>query len=1168
MSHKQDINHDNIELRNQGDLNKCASSAAYANVQQAPSQVSVSNYNNQIGENDINLKFGKSKSRYMDEDKMDDMGKHVSQSRVLRYGGSYAMQRQQNLMDENKDKEINKESQFIIGDKENFQTEKPLVQKDDLKKFDGKEKENGLGDHPFQTWTHERLFDHFKNNKEKGFSSAEADKLREIHGLNRITPKKQRSWLMKFLINMLGGFQIFLWVGGFLCVIVYIITNFHDYQTLTLGIICFVVVIGTSFFQTYQEGKSTDVMAALRALTPDKVMALRDGVMTEIDAVLLVPGDIIELKKNDKVPADLRVISGEKLKVNNASLTGENVDINLHSEVDEKSLYEAKNIARMGCNFTNGKGIGIVFSTGDNTFFGNIAKSTLNIKRPDSCLTKELKRLVFIMGTIAIIIGVIFLILALTGGYSVVDAIVFMIGIIIANVPEGLLPQITVALTLTAQKMQRQGVLVTNLEIIETLGATSVICSDKTGTLTCNRMTVSHLSYDDDIFGVNNRSPVEIELEEEYLQNRGLVNSRKIDIEKQYNTNSNSFQQLLKVIILNTNAKFESDDDKNGDVLNRKTKDGDASEAALIKFAQPIYDITEYRADYDIVHEIPFNSNNKWMLKIIKSVKNPQENQGRYTYLLKGAPEKVLSFCKYYYHNGEVCPIEEKYVNILKLNETLAEQGERVLGFAFKIAKNTYNDPNFEYAEEVDARGEWNFDFEDFVFVGLSSLQDPPREGVKESIAKCKKAGIKVFMVTGDQPATAESISRQLGLITSKRNCKKKGENNQEEDESEESIVIPGPELNSYKNEDWDELFKHNEIVFARTMPQQKQEIVNQLKRLNHIVAMTGDGVNDAPALKAAHVGIAMGSGAAVAKEAGQLILLNDDFTSIVQGVQEGRLIFENLKKCISYVLTSNIPELLPFLLFIIIKIPLAIETIMIILIDVGTDIVPTVALAYEEEEDETMSIPPRQMDSHLVGFKLMFLSYGILGLFQSFAAFWAWAWVYYDHGFTVTTLVNMGLQYRDDFDKMTDDRKVYFQNLCKNDLWYKQNMPTSNCQQDYKNHLVNLMAIGQTVFLMTIVWTQIILVFVRKTSAESIFSWRRLTNNKPIFWSILSELATILILSYVPGLNKAFYLTGVSPKYACTALWMLPVLLIFEEGRKFIIRRNPDGCVAKLTRF
>ena len=993
-----------------------------------------------------------------------------------------------------------------------------------------------------------------------GISDSERAKKIITFGYNRITAKKSIPWIVKLMINMFGGFQLFLWIGGVLCVIVYIITDFLDYQTLALGILCFIVVIGTSLFQTYQEGKSDDVMAALKALTPDKVLVLINGEEVEKESINLVPGDIIHVKKGEKVPADVRVLDSDKLKVNNASLTGENVDINLHGNEETSRIYEAKNIARMGCNFTNGSGRCIVFSTGDDTFFGHIAKSTLNIKRPDSCLTKEIKRLVHIMGAIAITIGIIFLILALVRGYKAVEAVVFMIGIIVANVPEGLLPQMTVALTLTAKKMQKKGVIVTNLEIIETLGAVSVICSDKTGTLTCNRMTVSHLAYDGRVFGVgigqSKKSP-------DHNENDKMADEKFDDHEKLFDCNSPSFKELQKVMTINTNAKFEPGQEK-VPVLNRNVKDGDASEAALVKFVEPIRSIDEYRKCYRTVHEIPFNSSNKWMLKIVQSLENPGENDGKYTLLLKGAPEKVLNFCTYYLHEGKIKKIEPTdYERIIKLNEDLANKGERVLGFASKISEDHF-DKDFIFAEDAPFNFKHNTGY---VFTGLASLLDPPRDNVFDSINKCREAGIQVFMVTGDQPLTALSIAKKLRLVTDEDDGKIPEEG---KEKKKSYIVVNGVELLNFKQEDWDKILEYKEIVFARTMPQQKQDIVNQLKAKNKIVAMTGDGVNDAPALKAAHVGIAMGSGASVAKEAGQLILVNDDFANIVDGVQEGRLIFENLKKCICYVLASNVPELIPFLLFIILKIPLSIETIMIILIDVGTDLAPAIALAWEPEEDQTMKLPPRSNDSHLVGFKLMFVSYLFIGIPMTFGAYFSWAWVYYDYGFTINDLIGSGVGYRDHFKDNTDELKIFFKNMCLNNKIYQNTMVTigKNCEQDFKDHLVYLLGVSQTAFLMTIVWCQIILIFIRKTQSESILSWKRLTNNVPLYWSLLMEMIVIIVVVYVPGLNEALLLVHCPPVFACTALWMLPVLLIMEELRKYFIRISPNGCVASWTKF
>ena len=594
----------------------------------------------------------------------------------------------------------------------------------------------------------------------------------------------------------------------------------------------------------------------------------------------------------------------------------------------------------------------------------------------------------------------------------------------------------------------------------------------------------------------------------------------------------------------------------------------------MIKFVEPIRDIEEYRSCYKLIHEIPFNSTNKWMLKIVQSKENPDENEGKYTFLLKGAPEKVLNFCTYYLYEGQLYKIEAKeYEKIIKLNEDLANKGERVLGFASKISED-YFEKDFIFRDDPPYNFKYNTGY---VFVGLISLQDPPRENVYDSIQKCKRAGIKVFMVTGDQPLTALSIAKKLKLVTDDENEINNNNINIQIDpaipkeDKKTYIVVNGVELMNFKQKDWDKILEYRDIVFARTMPQQKQDIVNQLKNKKLIIAMTGDGVNDAPALKAAHVGIAMGSGASVAKEAGQLILLNDDFSNIVDGVEEGRLIFENLKKCICYVLTSNIPELIPFLIFIIIRIPLSIETIMIILIDVGTDLAPAIALAWEGEEEEIMKLPPRSKESHLVGWKLMLMAYVFLGITFTFVAYWAWAWVYYDYGFTINDLVGSGLGYRDSWVVMPDDQKSFFFNMCLNNIWYQQNKVNllgKNCEQDFKDHLVYIMGIAQSAFLMTVVWCQILNLFIRKTQVESILNTKRLFNNIPLYWGLLIEFAIIIIVIYVPGLNNALLLSMVPPAYACTALWFLPIILALDELRKFNCRKSPKGCLAKSTKF
>ena len=993
----------------------------------------------------------------------------------------------------------------------------------------------------------DEVFEMLKSNPDGLTTEKQAAQLEE-YGLNQITPPKKTHWFIKFLLSLVVGFQLMMNVGAVLCFIVYGISaaSDPDSQTLALGVMLIVVCFLTSIFQTYQEGKADKIMEELRALAADGVWVYRDGQLCYVDSAQIVPGDVVKVTAGEKVPADVRILSATDLKVNNASLTGENVDIKLGPDAKHNRLYEAKNIARSGCNFTSGNGVVLVFATGDHTFFGGIAKSTTEIERPDTLMKREVNRMIVILSILAVLLGIIFFILSMFNGFTWIQSVAFAIGIIVANVPEGLLSQLVVTLALTAKNLQKVDVLVSNLEIIETLGAITVICSDKTGTLTCNRMTVSHVVYDGEIHTTPNTPNMED------------------DNFKQVDTSEKFMQDLQRVITLNTDAVFIESSKVGDDVLKWDAK-GDASESALVKFVQPMRDIVEMRDANKRLASIPFNSSNKWML----SINQPEDESQPVRLLVKGAPERVLAMCSTAQINGQEVPMDAGIKQHFEdLNTQLAKRGERVLAFAqLDLDKEQYT-PDYAYDTDCDPP---NFPTKGLCLVGYVSLIDPPRPTVKKAVDDCQRAGIKVFMVTGDHPVTALAISKSIGIVTKPTAAELEAAGEEVDDDYRGSIAVHGSEMTTFTQDDWDFVLEHDEIVFARTMPQQKQDIVGQLNQLGHVVAMTGDGVNDAPALKAANVGVAMGSGASVAKEAAQIIVMKDDFGSIVDGIRAGRLVFGTMKKVITYVLVSNTPQILPFLFFVAAKIPLGIETIVILCIDLGTDILPAIALAYEEEEDETMSKPPRGPHDHLVTPRMILVTYGTVGIFHTFASYFGFYWVFLDKGFTVSNMFGAGLGFRDDFSDLDDDRKKDFFELCLENTYYLKNANLLNpatCTTDFASFRQDVLGEAQAAFFMAIIWGQIANIFIRKTFSESIMTFDRLFKNRHVLGGIVFELCLIMMLIYIPGLNGLFMMRPLAGEYMFCTIWYIPFLILYDEIRKFFVRLDPEGCVAAVTQF
>merc|ERR1712061_275515 len=908
----------------------------------------------------------------------------------------------------------------------------------------------------------------------KRFTSTVADGLTDDqvkkgiaeYGLNQLTPPPTTPEWIKFCQNLFSGFACLLWLGAILCFLAYGIQA-SAYEeppddNLYLGVVLTAVVTVTGVFSYYQESKSAAIMESFKNLVPQYALARRDGEKVTITAAELTLGDIVEVKFGDRVPADIRVLEARGFKVDNSSLTGESEPQSRSPEFTHENPLETKNFAFFSTNAVEGTCRGIVVMCGDNTVMGRIAGLASGLDTGDTPIAKEIAHFIHIITGVAVFLGVTFFIIAFILGYNWLDAVIFLIGIIVANVPEGLLATVTVCLTLTAKRMASKNCLVKNLEAVETLGSTSCICSDKTGTLTQNRMTVAHMWFDNKI------------QEADTSEDQSGAS---------FDKNAAGWKTLERVAMLCNRAEFKGGQQQVS--ILKKEVNGDASEAAILKCTELTKgNVMDYRAWNKKVCEIPFNSQNKFQVSIHET---EDPNEKRYRMVMKGAPERILERCSTIVIDGTERPLTQDWKNAFETAYMqLGGLGERVLGFcdfmlpADKYPKGYPFDPDEE-----------NFPLSGLRFVGLMSMIDPPRAAVPDAVLKCRSAGIKVIMVTGDHPITAKAIARSVGIIsegteTVEDIATRKGIPVQEVNPREAmAAVVHGGEIKDLSEKALDEiLMYHTEIVFARTSPQQKLIIVEGCQRMGAIVAVTGDGVNDSPALKKADIGVAMGiAGSDVSKQAADMILLDDNFASIVTGVEEGRRIFDNLKKSIAYTLTSNIPEISPFLLFILADVPLPLGTVTILCIDLGTDMVPASSMAYEQAESDIMKRQPRNpFTDKLVNERLISMAYGQIGMIQASACFF-----------------------------------VYFVILAENGFWPSR---LFGIRRSWDSSAVNdLEDSCPTAFFVSIVivqWADLIICKTRKNSVFQQGMWNWFMSFGLVFETVLAA-----FLSYTPGMDK-----------------------------------------------
>jgi len=737
-------------------------------------------------------------------------------------------------------------------------------------------------------------------------------------------------------------FNILLIIAGILEYILLGIDFKDNFANTYLGGILIAVAFLNAFIEFFQLQKSEAILASFLAMIPPSCHVVRDGTITSVPAAELVKGDVVLLRTGDKTPADLIMFAATDLKVDNSNLTGE-------SEAQERFArpegnkcrpVEADNLVFNSTLIVNGEGWGVVVRTGDHTLIGQIAALTGGESGNKSPLAVEIARFVMMVSAIAIIFAVVFFVVGITTVYKGkgAETVTFAVSILVAFVPEGLPSVVTLLLSIAAKRMAAQNVLVKDLQGVETLGSLTLLATDKTGTLTRNQMTVTNLWNGDKMY-------------------TAFQSNNDSDSVEAFSINAPGMQEMVDIAALNSKIKF----DKTDVPFEERTILGDATETGLTRFAgRHIADYDQLHKSHPKVFEIPFNSSNKWALVIL----NKPHSTGDLTVYIKGAPERVLAKCSTYLKDGNIEPITDDFKNAYdEAYNYMASRGHRVIACAQKLLpSDTYG------ASYAFSKNDGNYPSTELCFCGLISLEDPPKHGVREAIGTLRLAGIKVMMVTGDHPKTAEAIARKINLIlgdTKETLSAKTGRPIEEIYEDEvDAVVVHGDDIDGLQGWQWDQIFAKNEIVFARTSPQHKLEIVKHAQALGHIVGVTGDGVNDSPALKKADLGIAMNiSGSDVSKEAANMILLDDNFASTVKGVAEGRQIFVNLKRSIQYTITHSTPEVIPQLLYVVVPIPLPLSAILILVIDLGFELFVALSFAWDKPEtkDGLMRMAPRK---------------------------------------------------------------------------------------------------------------------------------------------------------------------------------------------------------------
>jgi P-type Ca2+ transporter type 2C len=873
------------------------------------------------------------------------------------------------------------------------------------------------------------------------FSDGLSDKQAELRikqqGYNELQEGEKQSALLLFFSQFKDFMVLVLLAATFISGL---LGEYID----AIAIIAIVLINGILGF--FQERKAEKSLQALKELSAPQVQVLRDGTWKKIASKELVVGDIIKFSSGDRIGADVRIIKSTSLEIEESALTGESVPVQKSTDplrAKDLGIGDMENIAFMGTMVTRGSGIGCVIATGMKTAMGQIANLLQNAETMETPLQRRLEQLGKILITTALILTVLVVIVGVIQGHELYTMFLAGVSLAVAAIPEGLPAIVTVALSLGVQKMIRKNAIVRKLPAVETLGCASVICSDKTGTMTQNKMTVTHLWSGGRTWTVDG---VGYEPNGKFSRNNEVIDIK----------NEKSLQQLLMFGILCNHANLTIRDDE-------YVLDGDPTEGALLVSAMKAgFERKSLLKQYDIIKEFPFDSSRKMMSVIVK------DSNGREFIVTKGAPDVLVGLSESILVNDKVQNMNQEYKGTVQnAINALASQALRTMAISYKPLTSNALTITEKEAEK------------DLIFIGLQGMIDPPRPEVKEAVKECKAAGIKTIMITGDHVITAKAIAKQLGILT----------NN--------SKVLDGKVLSEMDVSELEEVVD-DVSVFARVSPEHKLKIVKALQNRGHIVAMTGDGVNDAPAIKAADIGVAMGiTGTDVAKEASSLVLLDDNFATIKAAIKEGRNIYENIRKFIRYLLASNVGEILVMLFAMLLALPLPLVPIQILWVNLVTDGLPAMALGLDKPEDNVMKRGPRHPKE---------------GVFSR-----GLGWKVVSRGFLIGSMTLIAFM-----------------------ITYNQN----------PNELIY----AQTIAFATLVMAQLIHVFDCR-SEISVLS-RNPFGNKYLVWSVISSVILMLVVIYYPPLQPIFHTVPIEPRDWLLVLGLAAVPTFLLAG-SFLMRKS-----------